>query len=253
MDLAGIFHIAKFICFAVSAICLAAAVIAYFKLDIAGILGDITGRTARKQIEEYEARQEGRKPQTGRRNRTAGFFKAEKAGRDRGGSSLGRKSSFLTGSTAETRSVRAPEMKAATASTGAMDTSSRGVESSAPAYSPAGLFGVTAQGTTSYGQAAGAKPDAEAEKSTGDETEILTADAGDRTEILTADTGAAAGTGEETSILSTDEDTVQDAGEETSILIVDADMASGAGEETSILTVGTDMPQEAAGGKEQSA
>ena len=216
MDLAGIFHIAKFICFAVSAICLAAAVIAYFKLDIAGILGDITGRTARKQIEEYEARQEGRKPQTGRRNRAAGSFKAEKTGRERGSSSLGRKSSFLTGSTAETRAVRAPETKAATASTGV-------------------------------------KADAEAEKSAGDETEILTADAGDRTEILTADMGAAAGTGEETAILSTDEDTVQDAGEETSILTADADTAAGAGEETSILTVGTDMPQEAAGGKEQSA
>ena len=90
MDLAGIFHIAKFICFAVSAICLAAAVIAYFKLDIAGILGDITGRTARKQIEEYEAQTGRQKAADGKEKQGCRLFQAEKTGRERGSSSLGR-------------------------------------------------------------------------------------------------------------------------------------------------------------------
>ena len=52
MTQAEIFHIVAIICFAISALCLAAAVAAYFKLGIAAVIGDITGRTARKQIEE---------------------------------------------------------------------------------------------------------------------------------------------------------------------------------------------------------
>ena len=78
MTQAEIFHIVAIICFAISALCLAAAVAAYFKLGIAAVIGDITGRTARKQIEEYEARQEGRRPQTGRRARTQASFRSEK-------------------------------------------------------------------------------------------------------------------------------------------------------------------------------
>lgn len=78
MTQAEIFHIVAIICFAISALCLAAVVAAYFKLGIAAVIGDITGRTARKQIEEYEARQEGRRPQTGRRARTQASFRSEK-------------------------------------------------------------------------------------------------------------------------------------------------------------------------------
>ena len=78
MTQAEIFHIVAIICFAISALCLAAAVAAYFKLGRAAVLGDITGRTARKQIEEYEASQERRRPQTGRRARTQASFRSEK-------------------------------------------------------------------------------------------------------------------------------------------------------------------------------
>ena len=71
MEQAEIFHIVAIVSFAVSGLCLLLAAVSWFKLGIPEVIGDITGRTARKQIEEYEAKQEGRKERTRRKGGAA--------------------------------------------------------------------------------------------------------------------------------------------------------------------------------------
>ena len=71
MEQAEIFRIVAIVSFAVSGLCLLLAAVSWFKLGIPEVIGDITGRTARKQIEEYEAKQEGRKERTRRKGGAA--------------------------------------------------------------------------------------------------------------------------------------------------------------------------------------
>lgn len=68
MEKAEIFQIISFVFFGLCILFLIITVILYFRLDIRGVIGDITGSTARKQIASYREQRQGVKRMSGKSN-----------------------------------------------------------------------------------------------------------------------------------------------------------------------------------------
>lgn len=61
MDKAQTYQTLSLICFGVGGVCLLTAVVLFFKLNIPAVIGELTGRTARRQIAAYQKGTETRK------------------------------------------------------------------------------------------------------------------------------------------------------------------------------------------------
>lgn len=61
MDKAQIYQTLSLICFGVGGVCFLTAIFLFFKLNIPAVIGELTGRTARRQIAAYQKGTENKK------------------------------------------------------------------------------------------------------------------------------------------------------------------------------------------------